>query len=94
MSNQEIDKLVSDLNTAEREYDLQEQQFERKKQILLEESRRPITKERASQLLIELGNLNHQRTIENQTMRRKIEEIRASLKQMFSNTNVNFQRNK
>jgi hypothetical protein len=87
MSNPEIDKLVSDLNTAEREYDLQEQQYERRKQLLLEESRRPITKERASQLLIELGNLNHQRRMENQTMTRKIEEIRASLKQMFSNVN-------
>jgi hypothetical protein len=87
MSNPEIDKLVSDLNTAEREYDLQEQEYERRKQILLQESRRPITKERASQLLIELGNLNHQRRMENQIMTRKIEEIRASLKQMFSNAN-------
>jgi hypothetical protein len=83
MSNYEINKLVSDLNCAEREYDLLQDQHERKKQILLEEARRPITKERAAQVLIELGNLNHQREAEISMMSRKIEDLRGALRKMF-----------
>jgi hypothetical protein len=87
MSDQEINKLVSDLNSAEREYDILEQDFDRRKQILVSEAKGPISKERAAQLLTEMGNLNYQRTIEMDSKSRKIEEIRVALKQMFQEKN-------
>jgi hypothetical protein len=78
-------ELISKLNSLEREFDLLEQHFDQRRQILIEESKRPISRERAAQLLNDLGNLNYEQRNQTQIMKRKIEEVRIEIRQMFDN---------
>jgi hypothetical protein len=83
MSSEEMNILLSNLNSLEREFELMEQEFAQRKQTLIEETKRPITRERAGQVLIQLGNLNYERASKTEVMKRKIQEIRDKIRQKF-----------
>jgi hypothetical protein len=87
MSSKDESQLISNLNSLEREFDLQEQQFDQRRQKLIEESKGPISRERAAQVLIEMGNLNYEEGVKQETLKRKIEETRNEIRQMFDNRN-------